>query len=246
MANLIDIVKELIPKMQIGLSCDYVYLPDADDFTYRCTPKENLNTNSCTTSTYWVFDCMDIDFNGLAGVVVNVSRNNYFDVKIRTELNETEGTVIFQLLPPKFVHGTVPMSNVEIKDDSCIPPICYLWEIFTSQYQNQFSSIEFIGQRVRLFFLNNYSQDDHLTDDHYTRCIYPMEQMALYFVEVLRQSNKIESEYSKSEKFDLINRVKIGSYKGINGNDKGLFNKNLSGVELVLNIPVVKENSCSC
>ena len=73
-----------------------------------------------------------------------------------------------------------------------------------------------------------------------------MEQMALYFVEVLRQSNKIESEFSKSEKFDLINRVKIGSYKGINGNDKGLFNKNLSGVELVLNIPVVKESSCSC
>jgi hypothetical protein len=73
-----------------------------------------------------------------------------------------------------------------------------------------------------------------------------MEQMALYFVEVLRQNDKIESEFSKNERFDLINRVKVGSYKGINGNDKGLFNKNLSGVELVLSIPVIKDISCSC
>ena len=246
MANLIDIVKELIPKMQIGLSCDYVYLPDADDFTYRCTPKENLNTNLCTNSTYWIFECMDISFGGLEGVVVNVSRNNYFDIKIGTELNETEGTVIYQILPPSFFHGTLPMANVEIKDDSCIPPICYLWEIFTSQYQNQFSTIEFIGQRIRLFFLNNYSQDDYITDDHYNRCIYPMEQLALRFVEVLKNSNKIDTDYFQNEKFDLINRVKVGSYKGINGNDKGLFNKNLSGVELVLNIAVVKESLCSC
>ena len=246
MANLIDIVKELIPKMQISLSCDYVYLPSADDFTYRCTPKENLITESCTTSTYWVFDCMDIDFNGQDGVVVNVVRNNYFDVKIGTKLNEDEGIVIFQLLPPTFVHGTVPMANVEIKDDTCIPPICYMWEIFTSQYQNKFSTIDFIGQRIRLFFLNNYSDDDHLTDDHYKRCIYPMEQLALQFVEVLKNSKKIDYVYLDNEKFDIIPRVMVGNYKGINGNDKGLFSKNLSGVELVINIPVKKDNSCSC
>ena len=70
MANLIDIVKEVIPKMQVSLSCDYVYLPDADDFTYRCTPKENLNTNSCTTSTYWIFDCMEIEFSTVLTVLL--------------------------------------------------------------------------------------------------------------------------------------------------------------------------------
>jgi hypothetical protein len=73
-----------------------------------------------------------------------------------------------------------------------------------------------------------------------------MEQLALRFVEILKNSNKIDTDYFQNEKFDLINRVKVGSYKGINGNDKGLFNKNLSGVELVLNIAVVKESLCSC
>jgi len=246
MANLVEIIKGIIPKMQISFSCDYVYLPNADDFTYRCYPKENLITESCTKSTFWIFDCMNLEFSGLDGVVVNVVKDAYFDVKIGTKLNEDEGIVIFQLLPPKFIHGTVPMADIEIKDDSCVPPICYMWEIFTSQYQSKDSIIEYIGQRIRLFFLNNYSTDDHLTDDHYNRCILPMEAMALHFVQTLNESKKIDYFYLQNERFDIIPRVKVGSYRGINGNDKGLFNKNLSGVELVINIPVKKDTSCKC
>ena len=100
---------------------------------------------------------------------------------------------------------------------------------YTKQYELLSSNKLELPCMSELNELDNYSDDDYLTDDHYKRCIYPMEQMALYFVEVLRQNNKIESEFSKNERFDLINRVKVGSYKGINGNDKGIFNKNLSG-----------------
>ena len=230
--NLIDVVKGLVNETLLSISCKIELLENEVDFTYRFSvPCKN---------TYWISECMPL-YNG---VVVSVVRNQYFDIKFSEAIAVGEFNVT--LPKPTFVHGTVPFANLEIKQDCLNSPICYLWEIFTAQYQNKFSTVDYIGQRIRLFFLSDYSQDDLTTDDHYNRCIYPMEQMALYFVYVMKKSKFIDVEYLINDKFDIINRVKVGDFKGATGNNTGLFARNLSGVELVVNIPIKKLDYCDC
>lgn len=230
--NIIDVVRKLVNETLLSINCKIELLENEVDYTYRFyVPCKN---------TYWVSECMNL----YGGVVVNIARNEYFDIKYSEPI--AVGTFSVTLPRPTFIHGTVPFANLEVKQDCVTTPILYMWEIFTSQYQNKFSTIDYIAQRIRLFFLSDYSQDDLSTDAHYDRCVYPMEQLALYFVSVMKKSKNIDIEYLINDKFDIINRVKVGDYKGATGNNTGLFARNLSGVELVINIPVKKSDYCDC
>jgi len=205
---------------------------------------------SCDLKTYWLKPCMKINFKlssgtFITGKVVSVSNNRFVIIDFQTPIFMDEKE--FDLPQASFFHGTVPMADVEIKR-ACDLPICYLYELFTQQHGTIEDVNAYIAQRLRFFFMDDYPQDNNwLTDDHYQNVIYPMQNFAFFFISNLKANvKKVDENYLNFNRYDLINRVKTGVFKGTKGNEKSTFSRNLSGVELVISVAVKKDDDCGC
>jgi hypothetical protein len=200
---------------------------------------------SCDLKTYWLKPCMKVIVDGATGKVQEVSNNKWVQIQFTRAIDESTKT--FNLPQASFFHGTVPMADVEIKR-ACDLPICYLYELFTQQHGTIEDVNAYIAQRLRFFFMDDYPQDNNwLTDDHYQNVIYPMQNFAFFFIENLKANvKKVDENYLNFNRYDLINRVKTGVFKGTKGNEKSTFTRNLSGVELVISVAVKKDDNCGC
>jgi hypothetical protein len=177
-----------------------------------------------------------------------------------TELNNNvsfnatfEGTLVqfeksFMISGGTFVHGTLPMAEIEINeigfDDQCIMPVVYFQEIYTEAIQSIESANEFIGENLRIYFMNDYENDNAmLTSDHYSLIINQMKNYALFFLENLKEDKRVNEEYIQDNIQKIIKRVKTGEYiKG--GNVVAVFGRNLSGVELNMSVAVKQDIRC--
>ena len=210
------------------------------------------NFTSCDSKTYWLKPCMTIEVPALTvgetatGKVDFVENNKSvqitFDVEIDTTIKD------FLIPHGSFVHGTLPMAEIEINnlgfDDNCPMPVLYFQEIYTEILQTLDSSNDFIGDNLRLYFLDDYEQDNNMmTEDHYSDIINPMKNYALFFKEQLKKDIRIDTEYIEENTQRIIKRVKAGEYvRG--GNVVSTFGRNLSGVEFNLSIAVKKDPTC--
>ena len=216
---------------------------------------------SCDNKTYWLKPCMKIQIKQTTGnflmlEVVEVVNNNYFEAVFDGTLVQLEDE--FFVEAGSFVHGTLPMADVEVnrigngnptKQNFKPLPLVYHQEIYRKQKQTIESSYDYIAQNLRIYFLDDYLQKtEWLTDDHYNNIIYQMENYANFFVENLKNDIKIDRQYIEFNTHDIIFRVKTGEY--VSGkNVKSVFARNLSGVELVISLAVNKnfcDNNTCC
>ncbi len=225
--------------------------------TFKIEEIQDLGNNtykffSCDQKTYWLKPCFKITVKQISGgfpvgVITEVVNNVSFTAKFPLPLTEIENS--FSVVSGTFIHGTLPMADVEISrigntDSTEVMPVIYHQEIYRKTKQIRDSVNDYIGRDLRIYFLDDYLQNNAmLTQDHYDNIIYQMENYANFFVENLKNDLRINKDYIDDNTHDIIFRVKTGEY--LSGkNTKQIFTRNLSGVELVISIAVKKDNRC--
>jgi len=155
----------------------------------------------------------------------------------------------FQIPKPYYFHGTVIKTNLElsqIKKQMDKMPLVYLLEVLVDNFNNNSEVPLDRTSDLRLFFLAPSNFSEWKTTDHYTGAILQMRNLAYQFISILNKSRIID----EFDDYELINRVNFGVYVTDKGNTKRIFNEQLSGVELRINLPINRifdcKESCEC
>lgn len=161
----------------------------------------------------------------------------------------TNPILISSVIPialPYYWHGTLQAVgaelNIDLNNDSDVTPMIYLLEVVRESYNNnKANAIGVTSNNVRLLFLCQNNYNDWNTNEHYQYAIKPMRNLANTFITALEKSSRVGLIAS----YESIAHAKVGIYDS-KGHSSALFSMNLSGVELVLDIPFKKENNCKC
>jgi len=218
---------------------------------------ELLNTKKfypCDYKTYWLRPCMKVEFpseaGGIAfGEVVEVQNNEWVIIKFDRDI-DLDGKE-FVIHHGTFIHGTLPMADMEINEKEIglmggkFPmPIIYFQELFTETKLPLENANDFIGENLRIYFLDDYHQNTAwLTEDHYENIVYPMKNYAYFLLDNLKKDLRIDYQYLDDNSQRIIGRVKTGDYKS-GKNEASVFTRNLSGAELVASVAVKEDIRC--
>ena len=179
------------------------------------------------------------------GFTVTIGGEDYvIESVIRNEEIVVSGTVTiidptFVAYTPFYYHGTpiqVSRELTEINVASDKTPMVYLSEELKEKYFARDSAID-REVPCRIFFLTQCDFENWLTEDYHNQAINPMRELALEFVELCKRSKLI----GKLTEFDINTMQRVGvSTSG--GNKKNFANAHLSGVELLITLPINREN----
>jgi len=232
----VDIVEELISQLNIVVK--FKSIVDNGDSTYTIE----------TCNTGYLFPCYDFQIDGIDYTVLNEEGkefvfNEKFTIKGDVVPTATETT----LDSLKYYHGTViatkeELARKELSSDKF--PMAFLLEVLEDDFNNIDDSRVDRNSQLRLFFLSETDEDNWTTNEHYEFSIKPMRNLVYKFIAHLNESNLI----GKINSYKAINHAKFGVYlssKG--GHTKRIFNDKLSGVELAIDLPILKSRACcSC
>jgi hypothetical protein len=220
-----DIIESIVNL----LSFDYAITSVTDnlDGTYTLT----------SNNTYHLQPTFVVSIDSVDYTVVSVVRNTNIVVS---------GTVLptatsFTVYTPYYFHGTpVQVSNelTEINVSSEKTPMVYLSEALKEKYFGRGSAID-RTTNCRLFFLTQ-CETSWLTERFHSDAIQPMTDLANEFIEKLRASKLIGNFEENGYEITTLQRVSIEtSGKG----KKNFANECLSGVELNIELPIVRGNN---
>lgn len=173
--------------------------------------------------------------------IINVEPNEYIDaIPIGAG---TFGSATYELVKPYFISGTRLATNSEwtkvtpnLMDKT---PLIWLLEVIRFRGFGKESTMEFESD-LRLFFLDETNVSQYYTVDHRENVVYPMEQLALEFINTVGKNRNFKT----IEEYEMITFSRFGVER-----DQGMFQNildaNLSGVELRIKLEKFKEN-CKC
>jgi hypothetical protein len=218
----VDIVEDLIGQLEIVVPFDTI--TDNGDSTYTI--------ESCDTG--YLFPCYKFDIGGVVYTVLNeVGKEFVFNERTLDAL--------------KYYHGTViatkeELDRKELSSDKF--PMAFLLEVLEDDFNNRDDSRVDRNSNFRLFFLSETDENNWNTEEHYEFSIKPMRSLLYKFINHLNGSNLI----GEIDSYKAINHAKFGVYlssKG--GHTQRIFNDKLSGVELRIDLPILKSRVCySC
>lgn len=150
----------------------------------------------------------------------------------------------FNLIKPKFFHGTIISTNNELKDihnwrDKL--PLLYLYEILTeTRSRNKMEQLD-VSADIRLFFLDSTESGQLHTETIYEDVISYQDDILECFIDYMYDSNLVKNPNN-------YNVTPITHFAKIEeqGYGKNLFTDSLSGLELGINIEFKKVLNCTC
>ena len=152
-----------------------------------------------------------------------------------------DGTIY--LPQPIFIHGTKKATNREWtilnKNVTSKTPIIWLLGSLNYKQFGRESTID-IESSLRIFFLDETDVTNYYTADHVTQVVYPMEQLALEFIETINKNRNFKT----IEDWEIVEFTRFGVEQE-NGMFQNILDANLSGVELRITLTKYKEN-CKC
>ena len=229
----VDIVEDLIAALKIVVP--FKTITDNSDGTYTI--------ESCNTG--YLFPCYKFVLDGIDYTVLNeVGKEFVFNSKFTIKGNVIPTATQVLLDGLKYYHGTVIATKEELKRKELGSdkfPMAFLLEVLKDKFNNADDArIERVSP-LRLFFLSETNENDWTTQEHYEFAIKPMRNLLDKFITYLDKSALI----GKIESYEAINHAKFGvfvSEKG--GHTKRIFNDKLSGVELLIDLPIRKSKDC--
>ncbi len=246
MYDLIPILKEAAEQDAIFSISKIEVIGGALTFQYKFYP--------CDYKTYWLRPCMtifvDSESGGTAtGEVQLVQNNEWVQIKFNVAIDQNAKS--FVIKHGTFIHGTLPMADMAIDEreigmmGSKFPlPIIYFQELFTETKLPLENANDFIGENLRIYFLDDYFQNTAwLTEDHYENIVYPMKNYAYFVLENLRKDLRVDYQYLDDNSQRVVGRVKTGDYKS-GRNEASVFTRNLSGAELIASVAVKEDIRC--
>jgi hypothetical protein len=180
-------------------------------------------------------------------VIVNGNKKYYVNKVIDNTIEiDSQISIIINSLKiekPNYLYGTVNATKNEL---SIIEysvkkfPLIYLLEVISEKINNEYDSMIERTADLRIYFLDEADFENWLTETHYTQVIDRMRWMAEYFIENLEYN----PNFSKTLEYELLSHAKFGTYQETSGHIKNIFNENLSGIELRINLPITKILNC--
>lgn len=222
-----DIVENLVNQMNTTITGEF----DPND----------LKTYSCKTK--WartgkiVKDSLNNEY-----LVTNIEPNEWLTSNDIDPLAPNLNGVI-QLPEPYFISGTKLATNSEWT--KATPnllqktPLIWLLEIIRWRGFGRESALE-LETDLRIFFLDETNVTQYYTADHRENVVYPMEQLALEFIDTVSNNRNFKT----IEDYEMITFSRFGVERD-NGMFQNILDANLSGVELRIKLEKFKEN-CKC
>tara|TARA_R110002153_G_scaffold209897_1_gene362497 strand:+ start:12947 stop:13660 length:714 start_codon:yes stop_codon:yes gene_type:complete len=229
----VDIVEELISQLDIVVK--FKSIVDNGDSTYTIE----------TCNTGYLFPCYEFKIDGVDYKVINeIGKDFIFNERFTIKGNIVPTTTEITLDSLKYYHGTViatkeELSRKELSSDKF--PMAFLLEIIEDDFNNKDDSRVDRNSQLRLFFLSETDENNWTTNEHYEFSIKPMRNLLYKFIAHLNDSNLI----GKIDSYKATNHAKFGVYlssKG--GHTQRIFNDKLSGVELGIDLPILKSRQC--
>ena len=229
----VDIVEELISQLDIVVK--FKSIVDNGDSTYTIE----------TCNTGYLFPCYEFKIDGVDYKVLNeIGKDFIFNERFTIKGNIVPTATEITLDSLKYYHGTViatkeELSRKELSSDKF--PMAFLLEIIEDDFNNKDDSRVDRNSQLRLFFLSETDENNWTTNEHYEFSIKPMRNLLYKFIAYLNDSNLI----GKIDSYKATNHAKFGVYlssKG--GHTQRIFNDKLSGVELGIDLPILKSRAC--
>jgi hypothetical protein len=239
----VKIVEDLVNL--IGPSVTIDSITDNGDGTYKID----------VCNSYWIKEKSRVTISGTVYKVIDVVQNDYFTVKkIKSSDQDPTGTE-FTLDPPFYIHGSIMSVKTEldsIKKPSIKYPMVFLYEVYRERLIVDKTNPVGFETRVRLFFMNDTDPRNYTNATQYENVIRPMRMLVQEFLNVLDSNGKIINKLDDNA--DLTPYVNFGKFETDRGEVKKLFNDDISGYELSINLPIKREyldkllceNKCNC
>ena len=229
----VDIVGDLISELDFTVK--FKSIVDNLDGTYTI--------ESCNTG--YIFPCYEFVVDGVNYKVLNeVGKEFKFNEQFTIKGNIIPSVTEITLDSLKYYHGTViatkeELSRKELSSDKF--PMAFLLEILEDDFNNVDDSRIDRNSQLRLFFLSETDENNWDTNEHYEFSIKPMRNLVYKFIAHLNGSNKI----GEINSYKAINHAKFGVFiSGKGGHTERIFNDKLSGVELRIDLPILKSRKC--
>lgn len=155
----------------------------------------------------------------------------------------------FSIEGPKYLHGTRIAINNEIsarlEGNVNTFPLVFVWEVIREIFNNDRTKSLERTSDLRIFFLGQRPPGVDKTDTLYADAVVPMWNLSHEFIKLIRKSCLID----KFDDYTLINFAKFG-VEGTSGASDSFFNEELGGVELRIDLPIIKsltgDDPCNC
>lgn len=199
-----------------------------------------------TCNTYHLTNGLTLSLGGNDYKVIEISVNSY--ILIEEILSGTGVPVITEINidAPKFEHGKAIDVNAEVisrtDSDTSVFPLGYLYEPFDENDTGGVVSAVDKEASVRIFFLAQTNWSVWNTDEHFESVIYAMENLAKEFV----------SAASNNKNIGIIENKRMYPHRDFGvrknretGEGENMFDIWCSGIELNIDLPILKEMDCS-
>lgn len=176
--------------------------------------------------------------------ITSIASNGDVSLKKPTGASDLSKRDILTVKSPKFLFGTHISANNEYtlrgNDNRVKLPLIWLVESIQETEYGIMSSKERDSQ-IRLYFLDDNNPTQYLNEDFRLNVVSPMIALKDEVIRVI-QNNRL---------FDILENWQTRPITRFgNENEKGYFENilsdNLSGVELVITLPIFKTGSCKC
>jgi len=234
MREIVDIIEEVVNGLSFSTEIKTV------------TDNGNDNYTLGVCCTYQVQPKCDVAINGIIYPVTDIENNT----SITVDLNGNPVPVVgdnIDIAAPAYFHGTIPAINEELDEiqdsgDQVEAPMVYLFEVISETFNNDEEERIERESVLRLFFLGGADFDDWYTDDHYKNAIVPMRNLVYEFIKSIDREQCLFADF---DTYTLINHAKFGVFTDNNGHVSRFFNADLSGVEMRVTLPILKNFACS-
>jgi hypothetical protein len=207
------------------------------------------NTPSTTNYVVVVTDLLDLTVGkmvSIGGVEYQITAINTLTPSFTVSASVAPVGTQFKASYPFYIHGRFIAANNELNQISNSLrkyPLIYLAENYSTR-ENLDPNLQ-IGDNVScsIFIMNSSNYEDFTTDEHYTYTIDAMDSIANSFIDKLKTNQFVQ--YREFSELERIRHTKWGLEVTNKGTTTNLFDDNLSGVELRLQIPIRKSiNHC--
>lgn len=201
-------------------------------------------------STYTLGVCCTYHVQPYCYVTINAVQYRVTDILNNESITIENGAAVvvgdtIEIAAPKYFHGTRPATNEELAEIEGISdkiPMVYVFEVISETYSNNDEERIERESTIRMFFLGAANFEDWYTDDHYKYAITPMRNLAFEFINSI---NNDTCTFADFDNYTLINHAKFGVFTDNNGHTNRFFNEDLSGVEMRVVLPLLKDFACS-
>ena len=226
MANLVDIVKDIISLINLNIPV---------------TSTDGVRIDLCYT-LHITLGKIVTDENGLEYKVTDIENNSWIDVEPYGHLDAFAGTTV--IAPTiTFLHGSPSSVNSEYLklDSKTLNKTPFIWLLESYEYDDlgKGSSLE-ASFNARMFFMDWCDAAEWVNDEHNDLSIKPMTNLANAFLNVVDKSYSFKTVESSSVKV----RSRFGVEVTNKGSERKIIDDDFSGVEVNVKLDLYDTEIC--